>query len=98
MGGGTTESGNVGSLEQQQQNKELAKAFASQMQNIGANVARPMPSYQAPQGGMTAGAQMPSGQQGAVPDIAAAIGPLFGSAGGISQEELARILAGLGYR
>ena len=98
MGGQTGQDPAAQQLQAEQQRKELAKAFQSSMQGIGAAVARPMPGYQAPQGGMAAGAQMPSGQQGTVPDIAAAIGPLFGSAGGISEQELARILAGLGYR
>ena len=102
MGGQTGQDPAMQQLQAEQQRKELAKALQTSMQGIGAAVARPMPGYQpyqAGQSGMAGAAQMPGYGAGAVPDIGALIGSLFGSAGGgISEEELARILAGLGYR
>ena len=103
MGGGQQQDPAMQQLQAQQQRKELAKAFQSSMQGIGAAVAQPMPGYQAPQSRM-----QPGGYGGAVarPDIGTLLAPLFppssgggdigGGGGQINEAELARILAALG--
>jgi hypothetical protein len=96
MGGGEQQSPAMQQLLAEQQRKELAKAFQSSMQGIGAAVAQPS-------GAPALGGQRPSapaGVYGATPgpiETGAATGPLFRPQGGIGEQDLAQILRQLGY-